>query len=317
MIVVEDLVRDFRGAGRRGKPRRALNGLSLHVGAGETFGLLGPNGAGKTTLTKVLTTLLVPTSGSARVAGFDVVDQAREVRQRIGIVFGGERGLYDRITARQNLVFWGTLAGVRRRQLTIRVQYLLERVGLAERADEAVEGYSRGMRQRLHLARGLVADPDVLFLDEPTSGMDPAAAHDFRSLVREFSDSKTILLTTHDMKEAEVLCNRAALIDRGRIIGQGTTGELRRSLPTQDRVDMVIPAGNTGLIEELTTLPFVRGVHDSDLGADARRVEVARQEDAAVLLRWLLDRGVTTISTSPPSLEEAYLSYIGARGLRL
>src|SRR5436189_1793843 len=150
----------------------ALDGVSLSIPSGEVHGLLGPNGAGKTTLVKILSTVLLPTSGRASVCGHDVVGDTKAVRPLIGIVFGGERGLYTRLTARQNLEYWGALYRLSGREIKRRSVALLERMGLTDRADQRVEEFSRGMKQRLHLARGLMGDAKVLFLDEPTTGMD-------------------------------------------------------------------------------------------------------------------------------------------------
>src|SRR5436190_11933180 len=205
----------------------ALDRVSLSVPEGEIHGLLGPNGAGKTTLVKIFSTVLLPTSGEARVLGRNVVREAQLVRPLIGIVFGGERGLYPRLTARQNLEYWGALYRLATPQVRRRVEELLERVGLTERADARVETFSRGMKQRLHLARGLVGNAKVLFLDEPTTGMDPLAAREFRRLVVDLrAEGRTILLATHDMVEAETVCDRVTLIDRGRIVATESPGTL-------------------------------------------------------------------------------------------
>src|SRR5512134_249842 len=197
----------------------AVDDVSFEIQEGELFGLLGPNGAGKTTTVKMLTTLLIPTAGSASVKGFDVVKQAKEVRKHIGFIFGGERGLYWRLSGQDNLRYFASLYQVEPEVSKKRIPYLLEMVGLEERGQEKVEGYSRGMKQRLHIARTLLHDPDVLFLDEPTIGLDPVGARDLRQVVRDLqSEKKTILLTTHYMFEADALCQRIAVIDKGRII---------------------------------------------------------------------------------------------------
>ncbi len=196
----------------------AVRDISLDIGPGEIHGLLGPNGAGKTTLVKILSTVLTPTFGRGRVLGFDLVDETASVRPLIGIVFGGERGLYTRLTARQNLEYWGALYRLPAPLVRERTQTLLDRVGLADRANQRVEAYSRGMMQRLHLARGLIGDAQVLFLDEPTTGLDPRAAREFRRLISELkSEGRTIFLTTHDMTVADQLCDRVAFIVDGRI----------------------------------------------------------------------------------------------------
>ncbi|HWG52926.1 MAG TPA: ABC transporter ATP-binding protein, partial [Gemmatimonadaceae bacterium] len=181
----------------------AVDSIDLDVQSGECFGLLGPNGAGKTTTIKMLITLLIPTEGSASVLGYDVVRDAREVRKRIGYVFGGDRGLYERLSALDNLRYFAELYAVEPRRQRPRIDELLELVGLKGREKERVEGYSRGMRQRLHIARGILHDPEVVFLDEPTIGVDPVGARELRATIAALTDAgKTVLLTTHYMFEA-------------------------------------------------------------------------------------------------------------------
>ena len=184
----------------------ALKGVNLEVARGEIFGLLGPNGAGKTTLTKILSTLLLPTSGRAEVLGLDVTKDAAALRPRIGLVLGGERGLYNRVSARENLRYFADLYGVPPERRPGRIDEVLDWVGLTESADRRVEEFSRGMKQKLHLARGILHQPEMLFLDEPTIGLDPKSARETRKLVRGLiAQGVTIFLTTHYMFEAEEL----------------------------------------------------------------------------------------------------------------
>jgi ABC-2 type transport system ATP-binding protein len=231
-VEVRDLRRDFRtrsGFRRTTKVVEAVKGVSFAIEPGELFGLLGPNGAGKTTTIKMLITLLLPTGGSARVLGLDVVEDVREVRRRIGYVFGGDRGLYERLTALDNLRYFAELYGVPPREQKRRVAELLELVGLTGREREKVEGYSRGMRQRLHIARGLLHDPEVLFLDEPSIGIDPVGARELRATIGALTGKgKTVLLTTHYMFEADELCDRIAVIRAGEIVAEGTPAQLKQ-----------------------------------------------------------------------------------------
>jgi len=287
--------------------------VSLEIPPGEIHGLLGPNGAGKTTLVKILSTVLVPTSGRARVLGHDVVEEAKAVRPVIGIVFGGERGLYWRLTGRQNLEYWGALYKLSTSRTRSRAQELLERVGLADKADERVEKYSRGMKQRLHLARGLVGDAKVLFLDEPTTGMDPLAAREFRNLIGELKgEGRTILLATHDMVEAENVCDRVTLIDRGAILATESPRTLGSVISRYQRIDVegVEPA----LITRLRDLPGVHSISETDGSA---RIEIAEEGATGAVLKLLVDAGVTSVKTSLPSLEEVYVHLIGDRGLQI
>lgn len=312
-VVTRSLRREFVGRGSRRKdPVLALDSVDLAVEEGEIHGLLGPNGAGKTTLVKILATVLIPTAGSASVLGMDVVSEAKKVRSVIGLVFGGDRGLYTRLTARQNLNYWAALYDVPARETPVVVGRLLERVGLADRADERVETYSRGMKERLHLARGLVSDPPVLFLDEPTVGLDPMASLEFRRLVLELRNAgKTVFLTTHDMVEAEAVCDRVSLIDRGRIIATERPATLGRWLTRFEWVE-----GQNVPEEIVAALEGVVGPAD-------RRPDgwVRFQPEVDGVGRQILERlvagGVTSVRTGFPSLEEVYVKLIGDRGMRL
>jgi ABC-2 type transport system ATP-binding protein len=313
-VEVEGLTRVYRlkRAGRHTETVLALEEVDLTVGLGEVHGLLGPNGAGKTTLIKVLTTVLLPTAGRARVLGFDVVRQARSVRPRIGIVLGGDRGLYGRLSARQNLLHWAAMYEVPRRVARERTDYLLQRMGLAARADEPVEAFSRGMKQRLHIARGLVGDPELLFLDEPALGLDPVAALEFRSLVLDLrSEGLTMLLATHDMREAESLCDRVSLIDRGRILATESPRRLGQWIARYERVD--VRGADPAVLASVRGIPGVSQVATTSDGS--ARVYTVREEAVRRVLETLVGSGLTQVSTSLPSLEEVYLEVFGRRGM--
>ena len=316
-VEVENLRREFqtgKGFKKRGRPAVALDGVSLEIAQGEVLGLLGPNGAGKTTLVKVLSTVLLPTSGTARVLGHDIVEETAAVRPLIGIVFGGERGLYTRLTARQNLHYWAALYKVPAAIGQRRADELLETLGLAERADEAVETFSRGMKQRLHLARGLVNDPPVLFLDEPTTGMDPVAAREFRALVVDLRrQGRTVLLTTHDMAEAEALCDRVALIDQGALLAVEPPKILSEWISSFERID--VEGAPPQLLLDLESLPGVTEV--APTGAGGARIQVASRDATGAVLQRLVASDVRAIRTSMPSLEEVYVHVFGDRGLRI
>jgi ABC-2 type transport system ATP-binding protein len=220
---------------------RAVDAIDLRVEEGEIFGVLGPNGAGKTTTLKMLATLLEPTSGEARVLGIDVRARPREIRARLGAMLSGERSLYWKLTGRENLEYFAALYHVPPRQTRARIDGVLAAVGLADRADDYVERYSTGMRQRLALARALLPDPPLLILDEPTVGLDPQAARDLRERVRELRrQGRTVLLTTHYMEEADQLCDRVAIIDHGRIVALDTPAKLKRTFAGPERVEQVV-----------------------------------------------------------------------------
>jgi ABC-2 type transport system ATP-binding protein len=310
-VDVERVTRIFEPRRKRDERVVALDEVSLAIPEGEIHGLLGPNGAGKTTLVKIVSTVLLPTSGRARVLGHDVVADTKAVRPLIGIVFGGERGLYTRLTARQNLEYWGALYRLSAGETKRRAEELLVRVGLRDRADQRVEEFSRGMKQRLHLARGLIGDAKVLFLDEPTTGMDPLAAREFRRLIGELkAEHRTILLTTHDMVEAENVCDRVTLIDRGKILATETPRSLGSLISRFQRID--VEGADDRLLVHLETLSGVSAVNRADGGA---RIEVHEEGATGEVLRRLVDAGVTSVKTSLPSLEEVYVQLIGERGL--
>ena len=226
-IVVQDLTRDYNGL-------RAVDGITFAVEPGEIFGFLGPNGAGKTTTIKMLTGQLRPTSGTAAVVGCDVVEDRQELKPQIGVVFEYQN-IYERLTARDNLVFSARLYGVDK----ARVGQVLEQVGLTDRARDKIKKYSNGMKQRLLIARALLHEPKVLFLDEPTRGLDPNVARDIRAIVADLSAAGvTVFLTTHYMEEADQLSARVAIIDQGRIVALDTPERLKEEHGEDDRTTL-------------------------------------------------------------------------------
>lgn len=314
-IECDGLRRVFRSRRLTGQVEQvvALDSLSLQVQPGEVYGVLGPNGAGKTTAIRIFSTLLIPTAGSAQVMGHDVVKAAGDVRRRIGLILGGERGLYEHLTGRQNLQYFASLYLMSPRRGAERADAALEEVGLTHAADRKVEQYSRGMRQRLHVARGLLPDPDVIFMDEPTIGLDPEAAQDFRRLVPELRErGKTVLLTTHYMLEADVLCERIAVIDHGRLVALDTPAGLKRRFGQGQVTEATLRAATPGLADRLRALRGVTAV-ESDMEGAAQRVKVYADagRDIASGLRNLAGMdAIQSIVTREPSLEEAYLSLI-------
>ena len=249
----------------------ALRGVDLSVASESIFGLLGPNGAGKTTFVKILSTLLLPTGGKASVLGHDVVEDSAWLRPRIGLVLGGERGLYNRINARDNLRYFADLYGIPTREREARIDAVLERVGLTWAADRRVEEYSRGMKQKLHIARGILHRPQVLFLDEPTIGLDPKSARETRKLVRSLvSDGVTIFLTTHYMFEAEELCPEIAVMSKGRIVARDTVSGLRHLVGGDRTLEAEAYGFEDREVAALRALPGVSKIVSEEYGPKTR-----------------------------------------------
>jgi len=317
VIDAVDLGRTYRSTTgiirRERKTVDAVKGVSFQVERGELFGLLGPNGAGKTTTIKMLITLLLPSSGHASVLGHDVVAEARAVRRSIGYVFGGDRGLYERLSALDNLRYFSELYGVPPREQRARIGELIELVGLTGREKERVEGFSRGMRQRLHIARGLLHDPAVLFLDEPTIGIDPVGARELRSTIATLRDQgKTILLTTHYMFEADELCDRIAVIRSGMIVASGTPDQLKERVTTGHVLEVETFGVDEGVRTAVQQLVGVRSVSVDEHGhSQVLIVQVETGvEVAPQVLGLLAGTRVGRVVTRQPTLEDAYVELV-------
>lgn len=207
---------------------KAVDGISFTVRKGEILGLLGQNGAGKTTTIKMLTTLLAPTSGTCKVMGYDCFGQEKEIRRKINFIFGGETGVYRRLSARDNLQYFSNLYLLNPKGQTENIERILELVDLKDRADNLAETFSKGMIQRLQIARGLINDPEILFMDEPTVGLDPIGAKMLRDIIRKLKEEgRTVLLTTHYLQEAEELCDHLVIVNKGKIVTSGTPCEIK------------------------------------------------------------------------------------------
>jgi ABC-2 type transport system ATP-binding protein len=299
---------------RKVKEVVAVDEISFDVHTGELFGILGPNGAGKTTTVKMLTTLLIPTSGTASVLGMDVVKDAEGIRPRIGFIYGGDRGLYLRLSGLDNLRYFSTLYYVDPAISKKRIPELIEMVGLEGREKEKVEGYSRGMRQRLHIARALLHDPEVLFLDEPTIGLDPVGARELRTAVLNLqSAKKTILLTTHYMFEADALCQRIAVINQGRIVALDTPEKLKQTVSDLSVVEIEIFGVPPEYVEKIRQLVFVDNVAVENY--DQRQVMLVHTpngpEAIPLLIGELNGLKLGKIVTRQPTLEDAYVRLVG------
>jgi ABC-2 type transport system ATP-binding protein len=290
---------------------RALDGVDLEAEPGTVLGVLGPNGAGKTTAVRILTTLLAPDAGSAQVAGLDVVEDAAELRARIGLA-GQYAAIDDNLTGVENLVMVGRLYGERRRTARARARELLERFGLADAGDRVAKTYSGGMRRRLDLAAALVAHPPVLFLDEPTTGLDPRSRADLWATIEDLvADGTTVLLTTQYLDEADRLADRIAVIDRGRVIADGTSDELKTRVGGE-RVDVKLThaeaafAATTALAGMGDDAPQSEHdlVHVTVSGGDGAIMEAARRLDRAGV-------GVQDIAVRRPTLDDVFMSLTG------
>jgi ABC-2 type transport system ATP-binding protein len=308
IIKVEGLVKVFGGK----VPVRALDGLDLTMERGGVYGLLGPNGAGKTTLIRVLTTLLPAVAGSARITGVDVRQHPEQVRARIGLA-GQYAAVDDHLTGLENVELVGRLYGLPRRQARRRAGELLERIGLTAAADRQVKTYSGGMRRRLDLAACLVGRPQVLFLDEPTAGLDPASRHDLWALIGELVDTgTTVLLTTQYLEEADRLADRVAVIDHGRLIGDGTPDQLK------DRVGGAVLELNVPDDDRARALWALRATGAEDPADDRHhgKLVVPAPDGAATLaeaLRRLDAAGVVPqdVTLRKPTLDDVFLALTG------
>jgi len=317
VVEVNELRRTYRTTTgtvrRRSLEVEAVRGVTFGIEEGEMFGLLGPNGAGKTTTIKMLITLLIPTSGEARVLGYDVVRDARRVRSRIGYVFGGDRGLYERLSALDNLRYFAELYGVDARGQRKRIDFVLDLVGLLGREKERVEGFSRGMRQRLHIARGLLHDPPVVFLDEPTIGVDPVGARALRGTIASLTEAgKTVLLTTHYMFEADALCDRIAVIANGELVAEGTPSNLKAVVADRTVVEIEAFGVADDAIERLRAIDGV-----SSVSVEARdQMQILSVQSAAgveltqALMARLDGARVGRVTVREPTLEDAYVALV-------
>lgn len=295
----------------------ALDDVNLQVREGELFGLLGPNGAGKTTLIKILTTLLAPSSGWARVAGFDVVREAPRIRPLINMVSGGESSGYGLLTVRENLWMFTQFYGVPSAEANRRIRALLERVGMADRINTKSSDLSTGLRQKMNIVRGFITDPRVLFLDEPTLGLDVGAAREVRGLIREWLEQdrrRTLLLTTHYMVEAEELCDRVAIINKGRVLACDTPAALKRSLQRDALFEIETSPLNGLSISRLEALPEVRKVtmHFAESGP---RLSLTLVTEAALagVIHVLTENHVRILRLTKrePTLEDVFVELVG------
>ncbi len=310
--MADDVVLIAQGLARAFGEVVAVDGLSLQVRRGEIFGFLGHNGAGKTTSVRLLNGVLRPDQGHVQVLGLDPTSQGPELRRRTGVLTETP-ALEERLTARENLLFYAELYGLAPERMTERVEALLEIFNLASRADDRVSGFSKGMKQRLALARALVHEPEILFLDEPTSGLDPVAARAVRRLVARLSreEDRTVILCTHNLIEAQTLCDRVAVLKAGRLMALGRPADLARRWGRNLRLDFEVSGATRGLaLSVLRATPGVAELASEDgvisvLGIDRERVPD--------LVEALVGAGVRLYRVSPrePTLEDIYFALHG------
>lgn len=267
-----------------GGPVHALRDVTLRVERGEFFGLFGPNGAGKTTLIRILTTLVIPTGGTAQVHGFDVVREPAGVRALVGLVFSSENSFYGRLTGRQNLEFFAALQNLSTKDARRRADELFDLFGLTAAANAPFQSYSTGMRQKMNVARALLHNPPVIFLDEPTKGMDVLTAETLRRLLRAElveRQGKTVILTTHDLEEMETLCDRVGILENGRLRAVGRPADLIREASASVVYRLELAGESNGLVDHLSSLPAVESVAVVSSAGSALVLDLVLNDTAA------------------------------------
>ena len=300
MIEVRELAKSFGDV-------QALAGVDFTVNEGEIFGFLGPNGAGKTTTISIIAGLLNADSGTVRIAGLDIRKEGRRVRGMLGVV-PQDIALYEELTGRENLHFWGSLYGLSGKSLRAEAERVLELVGLTDRADDAVREYSGGMKRRLNLSAGLIHHPKVILLDEPTLGIDPQARLNILDIIRGgVSGGMTVIYTTHYLEEAEKLCDRIAIIDHGRILAQGTLGELVKLAGEGNTVTV------TGAFTREQVNPFLKGITVEHLENNSLRMVIPGQTELSGALGRLFSAGISIgeVSIKEPGLEGVFIKLTG------
>ncbi|MCI0611025.1 MAG: ATP-binding cassette domain-containing protein [Anaerolineae bacterium] len=296
----------------------AVNGVDLQIQRGEIFGLLGPNGAGKSTTIRMLCTLLEPTSGTARVNGFDIVKQANDVRRSLGTLLAGERSIYWKLSGRENLEYFAALYHIPQPIAKNRVEELIERMELKDRANELVEKYSTGMRQRVAVAKALLARPPILLLDEPTLGLDPQAARRLRELIAELKqEGHTILLTTHYMEEADLLSDRIGIIDSGKVIALDTPEGLKHRIEQKEVIRLEVTGWHDEIADKLKSISGIENLISRQEGeADLWEVNMQAHNSRAAIPRiveHISGNGTRLVNMNivKPSLEDVFIHLTG------
>ncbi|MCU0859541.1 MAG: ATP-binding cassette domain-containing protein [Thermoplasmata archaeon] len=317
-VEVKELTRVFEPKKKKeGKPVRALDSADLRIESGELFGLLGPNGAGKTTLLKILSTLLLPTSGKAYVAGYDVEKQFLEVRKRINMVSGGEMSGYGLLTVRENLWMFTQFYGIKSKTASERIDDMLARFDMADKKNEKVRTLSTGQRQKMNIIRGFVTEPEIIFLDEPTLGLDVNASRVIRDFIVEWVEGRpdrTVLLTTHYMAEADELCDRIAIIDQGRILACDTPRNLKRMVKTNTTFSLDVTQ-----MRERPAFERLKGVGKFSTSDDAEKglthLKFILEDEGIVsdIVSEVLRSGskIVSLRKTEPTLEDVFIQMVG------
>jgi ABC-2 type transport system ATP-binding protein len=302
----------------------ALDNVNLKIRSGELFGLLGPNGSGKTTTIKCLSTILIPDSGKAFVNGFDTQKETTMVRASLGMVVGGERTLYWKLTARDNLMYFASLYKMRRSYAKKRIDELLDMFHLSDRADERLEDYSTGMRQKIAIARALLHDPPILLLDEPTLGLDPSFSRQLRAQIKELSEKhgKTVLLTTHYMDEADRLCDRVAFINDGRIVAVDTPNRLKAMVKEKELVEVMvyhppadIEASLRSLLPDVEVVKLIMGNEDEGTPSRIKIIGKTAEDNIGTVIDALRQKNVRIgcLNVGVPTLEDVFIKLTGTK----
>ncbi|MCD4768294.1 MAG: ABC transporter ATP-binding protein [Methanosarcinales archaeon] len=306
IITVEDLVKKFNG-------HTAVDGVSFEINRGEIFGLLGPNGAGKSTIISILCCLLEPTLGSVIIDGSEIRRNANNIKKIIGVV-PQEISLYHTLTARENLAFYGKIYGLSGRALKTRVEALLDMVGLTERADDLLEGYSGGMKRRINIAAALLHEPSILYLDEPTTGVDPQSRRRIYDTIQDLNrQGMTVLLTTHQMEDAEKLCHRIAIMDKGKLIALDTLKGLLELVGESDLIHVLAPEILPGPVESIKRMPDVQKVSLDDGNMS---IQLVRGRESLVGIIDILTSSKTQVESiyiKEPDLETLFLHLTGTK----
>ncbi|MFC1936456.1 ATP-binding cassette domain-containing protein [Chloroflexota bacterium] len=319
-IETKDLGRIYKIRGNKKEKEKqlvALENVNIQVEQGELFGLLGPNGAGKTTLIKIFTTLLSPSSGEAYVAGFNVAKDPGQVRPRINMVSGGESSGYGLLTVRENLWMFAQFYGIPSNEANQRIKDLLKIVGLDDRLNTKSSDLSTGLRQKMNIVRGFLTDPEVLFLDEPTLGLDVGASRDVRKFIRTWVDEnqeKTLLLTTHYMVEAEELCDRVAIINAGKVLACDTPANLKHELQKDAIFRIEVNSLNRAETDVFSSLSGVHQVTREDADGSSTLEFILAEEDvlgAVVNTMTQRDIHILNLQKREPTLEDVFVTLVG------